>query len=400
MHSPHLRTAAPRALIAFLAVAAMAGGAYRTSVHVDQFLLSRGGVEMAWGLFMTVLLGIGPLAAGLLSLLLLLRVWHLPDARVLALFLAALAYALGGDGYWMALSRAGAPVGLLLAVDTLLPVAIITALACITRFSAVFPRPLTRQDLATAPRGPLAAAVHAGQRWTLRPRAVTAAAAGLVGGIVIPVQIFHFVLKSRGSDVSIMGPVKILMIGILLSGMVVAAANLRSGYRLADAEGRRRVYWIAEGFLAATAILAAASAAWVVERLGWIAMPLPYWYSVAAVLAFVALLACIAVAMFAAGALDPSLAIKRTAAAGMAGAAMVLLFALMEQVVQELLVEWMGMSDRAGGVLTGASVALLFEPVRKRSTALAARLLRRDSAPAADAAVAAVASTGGEPAGA
>jgi hypothetical protein len=397
MRSSHLRNAAARVLIASVAVAAMAAGAYRTSVHVDEFLVSRAGVEMAWGLFMTILLGIGPLAAGVLSLLLLLRVWHLADARVLALFLAALAYSLGGDGVWTGLSRAGAPVGLLLAVDTLMPVAIITALASITRFSAVFPRPLAGQDLAAAPRGPFAAAVHAGQRWTLRPRAVTAAAAALVGGIVIPVQVLHFLLRSRGSEVSIMGPVKVLMIGILLSGMVIAAANLRTGYRSADAEGRRRVYWIAEGFLAATAILGAASAAWVVERLGWIALPIPYWYSVAAVLAFVALLACIAVAMFAAGALDPSLAIKRTAAAGMAGAAMVLLFAVMEQLVQELLVDWMGMSDRAGGLLTGASVALLFEPVRQHSVGLAARLLRRDPRPAAETAVAA---TDVEPAGA
>jgi hypothetical protein len=395
-----MNTLPARAAIVLTVAAASAASAYRTTVHVEHLVQAQSGLDVAWGVAVTILLGIGAPAAGLLALLLVWRVWHQRDARVLAVFLAAIAYAMGGDGYWTALSAAEAPVWLLLSVDSLLPLSLIVALAAIIHFSALFPRPLTTDDVAAAPglgRGAPAAIVGAGQRWAMRPRAVAGAAAALGLGIVLPVQVINYVAKARGLDVSVLGPAKVVMITILLCGMLIAAANLRTGYRSADRDGRRRVYWILEGFLAATAILGTASVVWVAERLGWLGFPLSNWYSLAAVLAFVALLACIAVAMFGAGALDPSLAMKRTVAAGLAGAAMVLLFAVMEQLVQELLVEWMGMSDRAGGVLTGASVALLFEPVRKRSTALAARLLRRDTAPAADTAVAA---TGGEPAGA
>jgi hypothetical protein len=79
--------------------------------------------------------------------------------------------------------------------------------------------------------------------------------------------------------------------------------------------------------------------------------------------------------MFYAGALDPLLAIRRTATAGLVGVAMVFIFAITQQLVHEYLVAMVGLSDRAGGMVTGGIVALSFEPVQRRLHTLVTRWL-------------------------
>ncbi|HEX8392181.1 MAG TPA: hypothetical protein VF665_07510, partial [Longimicrobium sp.] len=61
----------------------------------------------------------------------------------------------------------------------------------------------------------------------------------------------------------------------------------------------------------------------------------------------------------------------------------VILFATLEQLLQGWVGARLGLSDRAGGVLTGVAVGLAFEPVRSRTIRLVERVLGAAPAQAA-----------------
>jgi hypothetical protein len=166
-------------------------------------------------------------------------------------------------------------------------------------------------------------------------------------------------------------------IALMLATLAVAVANLRLGYALADAEGRRRIFWIVEGFLAGTGIVVVASAVKLATMVGGSGAGAG-WYPLAGFAALFVMVVCLGIAMFGAGAIDPALVVRRTALVGAVGVAMIFLFAGVEQAVQQYVGEWLGWSDRLGGIVTGGIVALSVDPVKRQVEALAARILARD----------------------
>jgi hypothetical protein len=246
------------------------------------------------------------------------------------------------------------------------------------RFSCTFPRALSPAELEPAGGSRARRMLAAAQRGSTDAAAVRRAAAWAVGALVLAPESVRIAAAALGRPLGELGVVKYALLALLLASMAVSAANLRAGYRVADAEGRRRVFWVLEGFLLATAIAVLASALKLLQDATGYTPPVRFWYGLAMMLAFTALLACLAVAMFYAGAVDPALAVRRTAVAGLVGLAMVVLFATLEQALQGWLGARMGLSDRAGGILTGVVVGFAFEPLRVRSAALVESLLSRE----------------------
>ncbi|HEX6036496.1 hypothetical protein [Longimicrobium sp.] len=317
----------------------------------------------------------GP-AAAVLALALAWRSWDRNDARALATFLALTAFVLSGDGVWWLMTMARAPEWLRSVTDLSIPVCALAGMTAMLRFSCSFPRPLTPAELAdggSRARRVLAAA----QRRSLDAAAVRRVATGSILGLILVPESIRIVAEVVGRPLPNFTLLKYIVFGMLLSSMAVSALNLRAGYRGADADGRRRIYWVLEGFLLATGIAVLASLLKVLQDATGYVPPLRFWYGLSMMAAFAALLACVAIAMFYAGALDPALAIRRTAVAGLVGVAMVVTFATLEQVLQGYLGQWLGLSDRVGGILTGVGVGLTFEPLRTRTATFVEGVLAR-----------------------
>lgn len=314
----------------------------------------------------------GTPAAAVLALALLWRTSQREDSRALALFLALLAYAMAGDGSWLFGSRHHWSPLLMQAMDTGVPLAGIFAIAAFVRFSTLFPQPLA------PPSGGAEGGLSRTRWWLLRPRSLWGSATAVAVVLVLVPQTAQAWADLAGRSFHTIQVVKPVVIGILLAAMALGVVNLRAGYRDADEEGRRRVFWIVEGFLAGTTLLLAASVLKALQMATGYTVGMAWWFALAVYASLLVVLACLAVAMFYAGALDPSLAIRRTAVIGMVGISMIFVFAGVEQVVQQLLGDWLGMSDRFGGMLTGGIVALTFDPVKTRAGALVERWLGRN----------------------
>lgn len=323
-----------------------------------------------------VLLVAAPLSAGSLALVLAWRSWMRPDARVLAVFLALLSYALGTEGVWMLLKRSGLPDWAVSVLDTGMPLAAVAGMAVMMRFSAIFPRPLSLADLR---RGESRASglIAAAQAWTMDTSRLRRAALWFGGVAIVAPQALGIVTGLLGREIDLVVYSKYLALGVLMASVAVSAANVRTNYRRADAAGRRQVFWVLEGFVFATAVTVLASALKIMQNVTGYQAAQPHWYALALIAAFLGLLVCLAIALFGAGALDPSLALRRTAVSGMLGLLAVVLFAVSEQVVQEWLGAALGLSDRAGGILTGVALGVAFEPLRSRVSALVERQLAR-----------------------
>lgn len=92
--------------------------------------------------------------------------------------------------------------------------------------------------------------------------------------------------------------------------------------------------------------------------------------------------AAVAVAVLYRGAIDPGLAIRKTALYGALGTLLLFVFAGVENVVADLVAERLGFGRSIGSWIAGGTVALAFGPLRDRLRALGARLAR-ESEPAA-----------------
>jgi hypothetical protein len=376
---------AHRAFVCLLAVAALAfAGIALANLALQLRALDSAGMRAVLVAVIVLTLLSGP-AAAVLSLALAWRSWHRDDARALATFLALSAFVLAGDGLWWLMRLSGAPEWLASAASLLVPVCLLAGMAAMLRFSCTFPRPLSPAELDAGAPSRTAAAWAAAQRWSMDAAAVRRAAAWTILLLIVLPESIRIAAEAWGRPLPELPLVKYAALGLLLASMAVSALNLRAGHRAADAEGRRRIFWVLEGFLLATAIAALASALKLMQDATGYAPPVEFWYPLAMMGAFAALLACLAVAMFYAGAVDPELAVRRTAVAGLVGLAMVVMFATLEQALQGWLGARLGLGDRAGGILTGVTVGLAFEPLRARTAALVERLL----APAAPAPAAA-----------
>ncbi|HZG44321.1 MAG TPA: hypothetical protein VEY93_15330 [Longimicrobium sp.] len=328
-----------------------------------------------------LLLVLAPLSAAGLALVLAWRSWARDDARVLAVFLGLLSYALGGEGTWMMLRKSGLPDWAVSMLDTGMPLASVAGMAVMIRFSGIFPRPLLPSDV--RPGASRFGRVVAGaQAWAMDPARLRSAAAWVCGvGIVVP-QAVSIGTALRGDEIDLVIVSKYLVLAALLAAVALSAANLRTNYRQADAAGRRQVFWVLEGFLFATAVAVLASALKLLQNATGYQAAQVHWYAFALLAAFLGLLACLAIALFGAGALDPSLALRRTAVSGVLGLLAVVLFAVSEQVMQEWLGARLGLSARTNGIVTGVALGLAFEPLRTRTSALVERQLARFGAEA------------------
>lgn len=330
---------------------------------------------------LVLLLVLAPLSAAGLALVLAWRSWARHDARVLAVFLGLLSYALGTEGTWMMLKRSGLPGWAVSVLDTGMPLAAVAGMAVMIRFSSIFPRPLSLRDV--RPGASRASRMVVGaQAWAMDPARLRRAAAWFCGVVIVVPQAISIATELRGKEFDLVAYSKYLALAALLAAVTLSAANLRTNYRQADAAGRRQVFWVLEGFLFATAVAVLASALKLAQNATGYQAGQPHWYALALVAAFLGLLACLAIALFGSGALDPSLALRRTAVSGVLGLLAVVLFAVSEQVMQEWLGARLGLSARTGGIVTGVALGLAFEPLRTRTSAFVERQLARFGAEA------------------
>lgn len=139
--------------------------------------------------------------------------------------------------------------------------------------------------------------------------------------------------------------------------------NYRTLFRAADAEGRRRILWLAQGMVAFTVVAALQVALTVLVRVTPLRIGIPgweYWLRLAALFAGLLFLA---VAVFYRGALDPALVLRRTALYGLAGVALVFVFTAIEDLTSSWLAERLGLGENAGSWFAGGVVALLLGPL-------------------------------------
>lgn len=364
-----------RGFVRVLSATSFALGALTLIGFVQEVRL--GGVGFSANLLvMLVLLSAGGPAAAVLALVLAFRSWDRQDARVLATFLALLSYPLAGESVWWMLQASGLPRWAMMSLDTLLPLAAVAGMATLIRFSSVFPRPLHPADVQPRGRSRRARAISAAQAWTMDGRNLRRTAAWFCAVVIVVPQIVNITMVLIDARFRMAGVgAKYATIAALLATLVIALANLRASYRRADAAERRRIFWVLEGCVLAAAVALIASALRLLQSATGYTPPVPYWYALSLLAGFMGLLACLAFAMFGSGALDPALAIRRTAVASAVGLMTVVLFATLEQLLQGWVGARLGLSDRAGGVLTGVAVGLAFEPVRARTIVLVERLL-------------------------
>ena len=342
-------------------------------------VFARAGESLAGGaralaLAQTIALVLLPVGTAALALALAWRGTSRPDTRALALFLALLGYAPSGDLVASVLQQLAGPAareaGYALR-DTLY----LLACAALVRFAAVFPRPLAVAELGRGRWAALRAAPLDGPRWW------RAAALGALAGAGAMQLVGALGVGARGRAAA----VALCSAAPGSSARALAAADLRARRaRLTDAE-RRRLYWVLQGLVAASAVAAVASAVRLAELFGLWAIPVASWYVLTVIAGLDLAVLFLAVAMFYEGAFDPALAIRRTALAGVVATVMVFVFVGAEQLLEETLRRWTGVSDRLGGIVTGGVVAFSFEPVKRRVERVVERgLARLGVAPAGD----------------
>lgn len=322
-------------------------------------------------MIMAVLLGIVA-GATVLTTALLLRSASSPEGRALAMMLTAIAYAVGAMEM---IHKIRQEWGLPWLVDALLdftiPLALMIAVASLLRFTLLFPHPLTPAQLAEDRLLPGFRTKLLDSRFVWKW--VIGIAVVAEGAVLATLAVRkHFDLAARGFPFH-----NLALTAILLVTLAICVANLRAGYRHSQAGGRRRIYWILEGLLAATVILVLASVLKLLQMVSGYHIDFTLWYPLAVLGGILVMIVFLGVAMFYAGALDPRLAIQRTATTGLVGVAMVLILAVAQEFAQELLVSILGLSDRMGGMVTGGVVALSFEPVQRRVSAFVSVALSR-----------------------
>lgn len=292
-------------------------------------------VTLAWGVGFAVL-----------SLVVVWRVGHKHEALIAALFLAV--YAL-----WTGLARqpllAGAawlgPV--LVLVDAL-------AHAIGIRFTQLFPRPLTFDDVAGLGRGRLTGSLSSLLAVLTRPRVFWT---------------FAVVLEVFGRSGVVPRAYQVHVVVWLL----LAVSYLYASYRRGGREERQRTFWILEG----VAVFLAVEVVWLalvsMSSLGIVSFDLVPWARWQMVVEAWATLVCFALAIFYSGALDSGLVLRRTTVLSAAGALVLVLFIALETTVGELAVDMLGLDTRIADIGIGVIAALAFHPVSRRIDAVVGR---------------------------
>jgi len=144
---------------------------------------------------------------------------------------------------------------------------------------------------------------------------------------------------------------------------IVSLINWGGMYRVADAAGRRRVLWLAQGMVAFSVIGGLQVALVVLVQTTPLQIPIPGWEYWLRLAALFAALGFLAVAVFYRGALDPGLVLRRTTLYGLGGVALVFVFTAIEDLTAAWLTDRIGLGENAGSWFAGGVVALLLGPI-------------------------------------
>ena len=271
-----------------------------------------------------------------------------PAALMLALFLAFNAYT--GD----ALRYAGVQHPLL---DRATGGFIFLALAAMLRFAALFPRPLSRADVIAA-AGRMTARVRV-KALLLDARAVWGTALLLVAlDVLLPSP------RTFGHQMA--------AFTLTLTAIAASVLLLRTGYRLVDDAGRRRILWIVAAFaglLVSGVLYMAVTIAFRITN--------PAASMLLAQIPELVMLTCLAVGIFYYGGIDPALVIRQTTMYGALALLLVVLFEGVENVASDLLTARFGLPGGVGSLVAGTVVALGFSPLRQLARRGTDRLLGR-----------------------
>lgn len=148
----------------------------------------------------------------------------------------------------------------------------------------------------------------------------------------------------------------------IMMALFTSTLIAREGYLAADTHTKDRSLWIMEGFIAG----------FVLVMLATLCVPLgaflhaPQVFGAAPVgvmLGALAFTVCLMVSVFFHGALDAGLMIRRTVFAGLFGALLAFLFAVIEQTVTTMIAERFDLPESTGLIVSGAVAAGIFGPL-------------------------------------
>ncbi len=318
------------------------------------------------------------LAACGLAGLLLWKASDRADGRALTLFLAFLALFWGSLFRFLDVQGTADTLELNLSfgsgwVSQAGLLSFLLSFAAFLRFSAVFPRPLTADRLRPPGLGRFgrvarrlrlaflrpgvawgsALAVYLVQRYTPRVMASLSDAAAVPAGQPPPALITGFFVAI------------LLLLGYAVLAMAMGARNLAASYRVAAPDERRRIQWVTFGFVSAWWLILAAAglvavAAVIPGETDLLAAALP----LALFLAPLVIVLGAAVGILYGGAIDPTLALERSAVYGALGVLGLVGFAAVENAVSERVEAWLDLPGFVGAMAAGGVVALILIPLR------------------------------------
>ena len=146
----------------------------------------------------------------------------------------------------------------------------------------------------------------------------------------------------------------------------VATWNFVAGYRMADDDARRAALWLVVGITGTALANVAVGAAFLIEvLLPGDAWSVPSWMLFVPAVSPLFAVGCIAIAVLYSGAVDPSLALRRSTINGIAGTVGLLVFAGLENTLSAWVESRLGLPGLLGSFLAGAVAAGAFLPIQR-----------------------------------
>jgi hypothetical protein len=380
-----------------LTAAAAVGSLAHVGVLIPRYIISDTEVPLSIRIFVgsIVITVLAAMAGSVLALILVTRSWQGHGARSLALFLAAVSVLWGSILRFIDIVVSGSDLQVQLQASNTLEIfvlatSVIVASASFLRFSALFPAPLSAAALPPARRFERlrrvrVALLQARPVWLVAVIAVCIA----VGYGPVADRLLTLIASGEIAAESVL-PTDAAMRRIWIAGMAIVAfltlflipvtamfigmRNLLAGYRVAQAEERRRLLWLVAGtsiagWMILVPLLGVPIVALTPFSLDW----LPFVAGLLWVFAPAVLVGAVGVAIFYSGAVDPALVLKRSTIYGILGAAAFVLFTALESVLSNLFEATLGLPGLAGSILAGCIAAGFMVPVRAQLARMSQR---------------------------
>lgn len=146
--------------------------------------------------------------------------------------------------------------------------------------------------------------------------------------------------------------------------LVIGLVYFYKSYRTGDGDTRRKVLWFLALAIAAAVLTVVA---WAIKLALGEDAPEPLWLVIGVsvfALSHLLIVGCIAAAVFYAGAINPSLVIRKTVVYGMTTALLLFVFATVEVFIHHQLVHFLHVTDTLASSLIGGVFGLTFHPVK------------------------------------